>query len=136
MDVDDPDLTPPENLGPEQHYHQLLAKGIFALQHCTACAQAIFYPRMVCPHCGGTDLVWRKAQGQGTVYSTTVVRRRPDKGGDSNVVLVDLEEGVRLMSRVEDIAPEKVAIGMRVQSQVRDVAGTPILVFTPIKEAV
>lgn len=136
MDVDVSNLTQPENLGPEQYYHQLLAQGIFALQHCQACEQAIFYPRMVCPHCGGTDLQWRPAQGQGTVYSTTVVRRRPDKGGDSNVALVDLKEGVRLMSRVDDIAPDKVTIGMQVQSQIRDADGTPLLVFTPVKEAV
>jgi len=136
MDVDVSALIQPDHLGPEQYYHQLLAKGIFALQHCQACMQAIFYPRMVCPHCGSTDLQWRQAHGEGIVYSTTVVRRHPEKGGDSNVALVDLKEGVRLMSRVEGMAPEEVAIGMSVQSQIRETEGAPLLVFTPVKEAV
>ena len=52
-----------------------------------------------------------KASGRGIVHSTTVARRRPEKGGDYNICLVTLEEGPRLMSRVIEIAPEEVKIG-------------------------
>ena len=56
---------------------------------------------------------WRVSAGCGTVYATTVVRPR---GGEAyNLVLVDLDEGFRMMSRVVGVAPEDVAIGARVR---------------------
>ena len=69
--------------------------------------------------------------GRGTVYSVTVVRRLPDKGGDYNVALIDLEEGPRVMSRVDDIAPDEVGIGMAVRAYVGEVAGAPNVLFKP-----
>lgn len=124
-------LTQPADCGPEKHYHQLLADGVFAIQHCTSCSKAIFYPRMVCPHCGGVDLQWKKASGKGTVYSVTVIRRKPEHGGDYNVVLVDLDEGARLMSRVQGISPDEVKIGMRISSEIITENDAPLLVFNP-----
>ena len=44
-------------------------------------------------------------RGTGTVHAVTTVRRKADAGGDLNVSLIDLDEGVRLMSRVEGIPP-------------------------------
>ena len=55
------------------------------------------------------------------MYATTVVRRRDAE--PRSLVLVDLDEGFRMMSRVEGIAPEEVAIGARVQVRFDD--GTP-----------
>lgn len=115
--------------GPEKHYRDQLAKGQFQIQRCQACARAVFYPRMVCPHCGSDQLAWATPSGKGTVYSTTVVRRRPEQGGDYNVALIDLEEGVRLMSRVQGIAPDAVSIGMAVQADVADIDGEKTVVF-------
>jgi uncharacterized OB-fold protein len=56
--------------------------------------------------------------GAGVVYATTVVHR-PDQQ-PYNVCLVDLDEGVRAMGRVEGPAPQAVAIGMRVQARIGD----------------
>jgi hypothetical protein len=64
---------------------------------------------------------WRVSAGRGTVYSATVVRR-PDEP-PASVVLVDLDEGFRMMSRVVGMAPEAVTIGLRVQ--VRFAEGVP-----------
>src|SRR3546814_18929071 len=85
---------------------------------------------MVCPHCGSGQLDWITPSGKGTVYSTTVVRRKPEHGGAYNVALVDLEEGVRMMSRVDGIAPDAVAIGMAVQASVVDAGDGKLVVFT------
>ncbi len=104
--------------GPEISYHEFLAKGEFRLQRCNGCGRHVFYPRALCPHCGSSNLEWIKPTGQGTVYSTTVMRRKPDAGGDYNVCLVDLAEGPRLMSRIEGIAPKDVKIGMPVKARV------------------
>jgi uncharacterized OB-fold protein len=56
--------------------------------------------------------------GTGTVYSTTVMRRKAEAGGDYNVALIDLQEGPRLMSRVEGVAPQDVKIGMAVTARI------------------
>ena len=52
-----------------------------------------------------------------------------------NVSLIDLDEGVRMMSRVEGVAPEAVRIGMAVRAQVAVKEGRGLLVFVPNKEA-
>lgn len=124
--------TASENIppcGPDQHYRQALDKGLFQIQRCNACTHAVFYPRMICPHCGSPELQWESPSGRGTVYSTTVVRRKADAGGDYNVALIDLEEGVRMMSRVEGIAAHAVRIGMAVQAQVRQHQNQGLVVF-------
>ncbi|MCW0209047.1 MAG: Zn-ribbon domain-containing OB-fold protein [Achromobacter sp.] len=121
--------------GVEAQYRQALDQGRFLIQHCAGCDRAVFYPRMICPHCGADALAWIEPDGRGTVYATTVVRRKPDAGGDYNVALVDLREGVRLMSRVEGVAPEAVRIGMPVRAQVARQDGHGLVVFVPSKEA-
>jgi len=118
-------------VGPELQYRQQLDAGHFLIQRCQECQKAIFYPRMICPHCGSNSLSWFQPTGRGTVYSTTVIRRKPEAGGDYNVALVDLEEGVRMMSRVDGIKPEDVEIGMLVQARLVDSADGKIVTFTP-----
>ena len=119
--------------GPERVFHDALAQGRFTIQQCADCRKFIFYPRVVCPHCGSARQDWVEPTGAGSVYSCTTVRRKADEGGDYNVSLIDLREGPRLMSRVEDIAPEKIAIGMAVEARVRLVDGTAVLIFVPTK---
>ncbi len=104
--------------GPESIYEEYLAKGEFRIQQCNGCERHVFYPRALCPHCGSSNLQWARPTGAGTVYSTTVMRRKPESGGDYNVCLVELEEGPRLMSRVEGVAPTDVRIGMRVKARI------------------
>ena len=117
--------------GAEARYQAALNEGRFLIQRCDDCGKHIFYPRMVCPHCGGASLSWVEPKGTGVVYSTTTVRRKPEAGGDYDVSLIDLDEEVRMMSRVEGIAPTEVKIGMRVRARVIDNKGSGLVVFTP-----
>jgi uncharacterized OB-fold protein len=118
--------------GPDAVYRANLAAGKLAIQICGACGgRAVVPPRALCPQCGGTDLRWQDASGAGTVYATTIVRDRPEKGGDRNIALIDLAEGARLMSRVEGLAPEAVRIGMRVKARIVLDVGGPLVVFDP-----
>lgn len=82
--------------------------------------RAVFRPRVAA---GGR---WRVSAGLGTVYSTTVVR--PRGGEPYNIVLVDLDEGFRMMSAVVGVAPEAVEIGARVRLAWRD-GDPPVPVF-------
>lgn len=103
-------------------YQSHLDRGELAYQWSPAAERAVFYPRVVCPFSGSTALEWRVASGLGTVYATTVTH--PFQGGDPyNVALIDCDEGFRLMSRVEDIDPMQVRIGMRVRFRVHKPSG-------------
>jgi len=59
---------------------------------------------------------------RGVIYATTVIHR-PDED-PYNVCLVDLDEGARVMGRVEGMAPQDVTIGLRVQAREGDDAIT------------
>jgi uncharacterized OB-fold protein len=115
---------------PEKDYIEHLAQGRFMIQRSRASGQHVFYPRMAAPGSGDTDLEWVEASGLGTVYSTTVIRQKPPTP-HYNLALIDLAEGVRMMSRVEDVAPEDVKIGMRVRAKVTREGEQPLVVFVP-----
>ncbi len=101
---------------PAAAYIAHLEKGELAYQVSKSTSQVVFYPRVIAPVTGAADLEWRVSKGLGTVHATTVVH--PQKGEPYNVALIDVDEGFRLMSRVEDIAPASVKIGMRVKMRV------------------
>lgn len=117
--------------GPEAQFRAFLAEGRFMIQRSRSSGVHVFYPRVAAPGSGERDLVWVEASGDGKVYSTTVVRNRPEKGGDYNVALIDLAEGPRLMSRVVDIDPAAVRIGMKVRARVGELDGAPQVLFVP-----
>ncbi|KAA0910429.1 Zn-ribbon domain-containing OB-fold protein [Pusillimonas sp. ANT_WB101] len=120
-----------ESLGPQARYFQRLNQGVFEIQECRACSCHQFFPRTLCQYCGSVDLDWVQPSGKGTVYSFSVVRRKAEAGGDYNVVLVDLDEGVRLMSRVDGVSNEDLRIGMKVSAHVQVEHEKGLLVFLP-----
>jgi len=115
---------------PEKQYADYLAQGEFMLLRAKASGKFIFYPRVAEPLTGDTDLEWVKASGCGSVYSATIVRQRPP-AADYNVVLVDLEEGPRMMSRVDGLPAAEVRIGMSVEARIIQEGGNPLVVFVP-----
>ncbi|MOA25397.1 hypothetical protein D3C78_1461190 [compost metagenome] len=118
----------------QTHYQAELDAGRFCLQHCPQCQQHVFTPRELCPHCGASPLRWVRASGLGTVYSSSTIARKQDAGGNYNVALIDLDEGVRMMSRVEGLPPEAVRIGLRVQAQVVQKDGRGLVLFQPAQD--
>jgi uncharacterized OB-fold protein len=112
-----------------------LKRGELGYQFSPSTRQVVFYPRVIAPKTGAADLEWRVSQGLGTVHATTVVH--PQQGGPYNVCLVDVDEGFRMMSRIEDIEPSHVKIGMRVRFRVHTPDGDedPYPVFTPVESA-
>ena len=102
-------------------YLSYLDKGELAYQWDKVEGRAVFYPRVVSPYSGSAELEWRVASGLGTVYATTVTY--PFQGDGYNIVLVDCDEGFRMMGRVEEIDPLAVKIGMRVKFRVHPAEG-------------
>jgi len=112
-------------------YHGHLARGELAYQ--VDEGRPVFFPRVVAPETGNTSLQWRVSKGQGTVYATTVVYRKGEP--PLNVALVDLDEGFRMMSRVESLPAEAVKIGMRVRLRMipGDAQAPALPVFDPFE---
>lgn len=126
--------------GPIAEFWEHLRQGKFLIQRSQSTGTSTFYPRVMIPGSGETDLEWVEASGRGVVYATTVIHRREDKGGDYNLVLVDLEEGPRMLSRVEGVEPADVKIGMPVAARVERLRedaedAQPLVVFYPEKES-
>jgi uncharacterized OB-fold protein len=122
-------MNPETGEPPAEVYRRYLDSGALGFQRCTGCGAAVFYPRVLCPVCGGDDLSWETSSGRGIVYATTAVYRR--EGEPYNVVLVDLEEGFRMMCRVEGVPAERVEVGKRVTLRVDREGDDPVLVFVP-----
>ena len=80
-------------------------------QRCGGCGALLGYPRVLCPRCGSRELAWEASAGRGTVYSATTVHTREVAYG---VLLVDLDEGVRVMGAGE------AKIGARVAASIGD----------------
>lgn len=98
---------------PLKAYEDALGRGEIIYQACGDCGHVAFYPRLVCPECGSTNVEFRPSAGKGEVYTRTVVHSR--NRDPYNVVLIDMDEGFRIMSTVEDAPNDDVQIGMRVE---------------------
>ena len=122
-------MQPMQTRGAEAYYLAALNEGRFLIQRCGSCSKHVFFPRSLCPHCWSDRLDWVEPKGTGTVYSSTTVRRKPEAGGDYDVSLIDLDEGVRMMSRVEGVPPAEVKIGLRVRAKVVRDNGAGLVVF-------
>jgi uncharacterized OB-fold protein len=116
-------------------YLDHLERGQLAYQFSPEAKRAVFFPRVLCPFTGSGPLEWRISKGLGTVHATTVVH--PAQGAPYNVALIDCDEGFRMMSRVEEIAPDQVRIGQRVRLRVHRPSGDepPYPVFILVEAA-
>jgi uncharacterized OB-fold protein len=120
-------MSTPATTSPLDVYMSHLARGELAFQR-TREGTPVFFPRLVAPGSGETDLQWHVSAGFGTVYSATTIH--PKGEAAYNVSLIDMDEGFRLMSRVEGIDAAAVKIGMRVRVRIiHDAEGTPMPVF-------
>jgi uncharacterized protein len=90
----------------------------FVLPWCTDCGKAFWYPRPVCPVCLRPNVEWRPGSGRGEVHAVSVMYRPGNPMMADRVpyavALVELEEGVRIMSNVVGIEADQVKVGMPV----------------------
>ncbi len=88
------------------------------LQRCKATGQCFFPPAPVSPFTGRPDWEWVTASGKGTVWSWVVFHQGYFAGMKDElpypVVMVQLDEGPFLLTNVEGMEAEDIAIGQRV----------------------
>ncbi len=114
-------MTEYDYKSPATIYFEHCARGELAYQVRTDTGEPVFYPRLMSPGTAEPTLEWRVSKGLGTVYTTTTIF--PRKGDPYDVSMIDLDEGYRMMSRVEGIDPMQVKIGMRVKVRMHPAEG-------------
>ena len=86
------------------------------IQRCASCRRLQHPPAPMCPGCHGFEMEAIEASGRGVVHSFVVAHHPPIPPFEypNVIVLVELEEGTRLVSRLVGTPPDDVAIGMPV----------------------
>ncbi len=109
-------LPAPDNAS--RHYWQSAAEGRLVVQRCTSCDAYQFYPRALCASCAG-ETEWVDASGRGTLHTFTVIRQNRSEAfaalSPYAVGIVELEEGVRMMSNIVDCDVEVLEVGMALE---------------------
>ncbi|MCU1463670.1 MAG: hypothetical protein JWO37_3745 [Acidimicrobiales bacterium] len=92
--------------------HRLVA------QRCAGCGVLRHPPRPMCPHCHSLEVEAAELSGRGTLYSYAVLHHPQHPAFDYPVLaaLVDLDEGIRLVTNLVDVDPAGIEIGMRVEA--------------------
>lgn len=77
-------------------------------QRCSDCGHWIHPPRPTCPKCRSLEKDWVPYAGKGTVYASVTYQNAPHPGFEApySVILVELEEGMRLVSNMMDTPPQ------------------------------
>lgn len=105
-------------------------QGKFLIKRCTACGEAHWYPRTICPFCHSDQTVWEESPGDGVVYSFSIMRKSPT--GPYALAYVTLAEGPNVLTNIVDIAPDDLKIGMAVKVKLQATeGGPPVPVFVP-----
>jgi uncharacterized OB-fold protein len=111
------------------------AEGRLVAQRCASCGALRHPPRPMCPRCRSLEVAVVTLSGAGEVYSYAVLHHPQHPAFDYPVVaaLVDLDEGVRVVSNLTGVAPDAIRIGMRVTAHFVPTAdGGAVPVFRPV----
>jgi len=109
-------LPAPDNAS--LHYWQSAADGNLVVQRCVDCGEYQFYPRALCTVCAG-ETEWVDASGRGTLYTFTIIRQNRSEAfvrlSPYAVGIVELDEGVRMMSNIVDCDLDRLEVGMALE---------------------
>jgi uncharacterized OB-fold protein len=95
------------------------AKGELRFQRCSGCQAWRHVPRELCPECGSREWSWERSSGHGRVFTWTVATRAIHPGFEQDIpyaaVVVEMDEGVRVLSQVADCPPDELTMDMPVE---------------------
>jgi hypothetical protein len=96
------------------------------VQRCGGCGTMRFPARAICSRCLARDAVWVPVSGRGTVFSFAIMHQAVHPGFAAEVpyavVVIELDEGPRLLSNLIDCPTGDVRIGMPVEVTFDDVS--------------
>ena len=131
-----PQAMPPV-VGPDDEFfwdgvkeHKLL------IRRCAGCKMLRHPPSPMCPNCHGRSWETQEASGKGTVYSWVMAHHTRGEDPDPRLVaIVQLEEGVRIVSNLQGIDIAAVWAGMPVAVSFEEVDGVLLHQFRPAGKA-
>ncbi len=104
--------TPVQRLLPQptpetEHFWTGLTRRELLLQQCEACQHVYFPPRPFCPECASQSIRILKSSGKARLMSY-IISARPAPGIEAPyvVAIVELEEGVRMMTNIVGVPPD------------------------------
>jgi uncharacterized OB-fold protein len=119
---DGPEDTPTSRPAPirtedNRFFWDAAAQGRLVAQRCSGCGRFHHPPRPMCPVCHSLDYEIVELSGTGQVYSYAVLHhpRSPRFTYPLVAALVDLDEGIRMVTNLVGIEPADVRIGMPVR---------------------
>ena len=124
----------PSPVGPNAEFYAFLGRGELRLQRCAVCGAWRHPPRHRCAACGALDATWERASGGGRVFTWTVTHRPVDPAFETPyaVVVVELDEGPRLVGNVRGIALSDLALDLPVVVEIEPVSeAVGLLWFSP-----
>jgi uncharacterized OB-fold protein len=110
-------------------------EGRLVAQRCAACGRLRHPPRPMCPECRSLDVEVVELSGRGVVYSYALLHHPQHPAFEYPVlaVLIDLDEGIRIVSNVVGVEPDQVRIGLPVQVEFVSTDGDHrVPVFRPV----
>ncbi len=118
----------PKMEGLTQQFYGWCRERELRFQRCSHCGTWRHPPRELCAECRSFDWDWARADGTGSVFTYTIVARalHPAFAGRTPyaAVVVELAEGVRLLSRVVNCPPADLQIGLPVEVDFEPVTDT------------
>jgi uncharacterized protein len=117
-----------------EFFWEAAAGGRLVAQRCAKCGILRHPPRPMCPHCASLEIDVVPLTGYGTVYSYAILHHPQNPAFEYPVkaVLVELDEGIRMVSSLKYVEPHEIRIGMRVQVDFEPtVGGNAVPVFRP-----
>jgi uncharacterized OB-fold protein len=109
----------PEPTPETRHFWEGTRVGEIRLQRCDRCSHVYFPPRPFCPACSSRSVTVFRASGRGRLLSY-VINHRPHPAWDApySIAIVELDEGVRMMSNVVGCAqtPEALVLDMPLEA--------------------
>lgn len=120
-----------------ESWWQAIQERRLLINTCGACGRISLYVRPFCPHCWSEDVTLISASGRATLYTWSVIHQNAapfDARTPYVVAVVDLAEGPRLMTVIEDCAVENLQADLELVVTFRDDDGFTVPVFRPAAE--
>lgn len=118
-------------------YFEGTASGELRIRHCRSCDALFRFAHTWCPECWSRDIDFRVASGRGKIETFTVVHQAPYESFEDRIpyviALIELDEGVRIMSNVVGCDPDEVAIGLPVTVTYEERGPVMLPMFAPAR---
>jgi uncharacterized OB-fold protein len=125
---DRPAIVPTEF---SEGFWEAARRGELVIQRCSQCERLRHYPQPLCPDCHSNEFDWASVSGGGEIYSYTVAHRafHPAWNDHAPYVLatIELDEGVRMLTDLLGVDPERVVIGQRVEVFFEEMPGQGVI---------